>query len=97
MLRVGFKTIFQGGPDKAYNTLDFTGRGYIMKEDILNSIVVARMLKEVTLDDIKLSLEISNLFTSAVTNSKSTTQNPPGSMTYDSFKKIFFPHLYVVA
>lgn len=36
------RNIFRG-PDKAYASMDFYGRGYITEEDFLNSIVISRI------------------------------------------------------
>jgi hypothetical protein len=39
--------MFQGA-EKAYATLDFTGRGYIFKEDILKSKVLLNLPENIT-------------------------------------------------
>ena len=31
------------GPDKAYASMDFTGKGYITEEDFLNSLIISRI------------------------------------------------------
>lgn len=31
------------GPEKAYASMDFTGKGYITEEDFLNSLIVSRI------------------------------------------------------
>jgi hypothetical protein len=80
----------------AYNTLDFSGRGYLFKEDILNSIVAKRMLTQVSEDDIKMSFDMNNLFTGHSINKK-THDSPNDGMDFDTFKKVYFPHLNAVA
>jgi len=68
----------------AYNTLDFTGLGYITENDFMSSIIVKDRIP-FTPDQIKVFFQENNLFT-------------PGSngISFDSFKKNFFPHLYLV-
>ena len=36
------RNIFRG-PDKAYASMDFYGKGFITEEDFLNSIVITRI------------------------------------------------------
>jgi len=53
------------------------------------------MLNKVTTEDILLCFEMSNLFMGS--SDKQGQACPMNAMNFDSFKKIFFPHLYVVA
>jgi hypothetical protein len=41
-LRKELRNIFRG-PDKAYASMDFTGRGYITEEDFIGSLVMKRI------------------------------------------------------
>ena len=41
-LRKELRNIFRG-PDKAYASMDFTGKGYITEDDFLNSFVINRI------------------------------------------------------
>jgi hypothetical protein len=68
----------------AYNTLDFTGLGYITENDFMNSIIVKDRIP-FTSDQIKVFFQENNLFTAG-----------SNGISFDSFKKNFFPHLYLV-
>ncbi len=68
------------GPDKAYATMDFTGIGSITEEDFLKSMVVKRM--NFSTEELKDFFFLTNMF--------------KNGMNFDSFKKIFFPHLYLI-
>ena len=68
------------GPDKAYSSMDFTGIGYITESDFLKSMVISRV--PFTVDELKDFLFLSNIF--------------KDGMNFDSFKKTFFPHLYLI-
>ena len=57
-----FRDLYRS-PEAAYASLDFKGKGYITREDIMESIVVKRHLgKNYTLDDINNFLIYFNLF-----------------------------------
>ena len=68
----------------AYNTLDFTGLGYITKNDFMNSIIVKDRIP-FSSEQIEIFFQEYNLFT-------------PGKngIDFDNFKKNFFPQLYLV-
>jgi len=68
----------------AYNTLDFTGLGYITENDFMNNIIVKDRIP-FTSDQIKVFFQENNLFTRG-----------SNGISFDSFKKNFFPHLYLV-
>jgi hypothetical protein len=42
LMRLYFKRMYRG-PEQAWATLDFTGRGYMLPEDILNNAVMNTM------------------------------------------------------
>jgi hypothetical protein len=67
-------------PDKAYSSLDFTGIGSFSEEDFLKSYVVKNL--PYTEVEMRDFLFLSNMF--------------KGEMNFDSFKKTFFPHLYLI-
>lgn len=68
------------GPDKAYSTLDFYGTGSIKEADFFNSIIPSRV--PFSIDELKEFCEMSSIFKEG--------------MNLDSFKKTFFPHLYLI-
>ena len=68
------------GPDKAYATLDFYGIGTISEDDFLNSMIPKRV--PFTTEELKDFLFMTNMFKQR--------------MNFDSFKKTFFPHLYLI-
>lgn len=70
--------------EMAYGALDFSGLGYITQESFLNSIIVKERIP-FTVDQIKLFFADNNLF----------AIDSPG-INFDSFKKMFFPQLYIV-
>lgn len=85
-IRVELRKIFRNlyrAADKAYSSMDFTGVGYIVKEDFLNSMACSKT--GYTKDDLKDFVELSGMF----------KQGTPG-MNFDTFKKTFFPHLYLI-
>lgn len=88
--------MYQGGAEAAYNALDFSGRGYIMADDLLKSTAVAHLSGKVTHEDVKTCFEMHNLFRGPQTIASGKGTRPGNSMDFDSFKKIFFPHLYVL-
>lgn len=58
------------GPEYAYATLDFTGRGYIFQEDILNSKVMQHLAFGIHKEDVKMCFVQNNLFSSQSTGDK---------------------------
>ena len=60
-LRKAFKDMFRG-PEYAYAALDFTGRGFIFKEDILNSKVMQHLSFGIKKEDVKMCFVQNNLF-----------------------------------
>lgn len=73
------------GAEIAYAALDFHGTGYITLKSIVESHVVKnKMMNRFTLAQILDYFETAGLF-------------PDGSMgiNFDTFKKSYFPHLYV--
>jgi len=76
----------------AFNALDFTGRGYILEDDLLNKYLLDRV--KISREEGQLCIKMFNMF-----NNKdvSRTDVPPDGMTFDNFKKTFFPHLCIVA
>jgi len=48
------------GPEKAYSSMDFSGRGYITEEDFLNSVVIKRL--PFTREDVIEFFHENNLF-----------------------------------
>ena len=73
-----------GMAEKAFHALDFTGLGYITKESFLSSVVVKQKVPY-TNEELDLFFNSYNMFLS------------DKGISLDDFKKIFFPHLYVVA
>ena len=74
------------GPDKAYASMDFTGVGIITEDIFLQSFIVKKLhqYSEVEMRDF---FFITDMFGSSNGNS---------GMNFDSFKKTFFPHLYLI-
>jgi hypothetical protein len=74
------------GPDKAYASMDFTGKGHITEEDFLNSLIITRI--PYSKEDVKEFLKQLNLF----------QPNSDGvvGINFDLFKKTFFPQLYLI-
>ena len=69
------------GPEKAYASMDFTGKGYITEDDFLQSLIVQRIGYQK--DDIKEFFRQHNLY-----------QDNSEGIGFDKFKKIFFPQLF---
>jgi hypothetical protein len=69
----------------AYGAMDFNGLGYISEQAFLDSMLVKNRMKEFSTGDMKLYFIENNLFPS----------DKPG-ISFDNFKKNFFPHLYLV-
>jgi hypothetical protein len=86
-------------PQQAFNQMDFSGRGYILEEDVLNSKLIPRC--NYSREDISLYFEHANLFHNTEFNSMNSPRSdhyvPVDAINFDKFKKAFFPHLYVVA
>lgn len=80
------------GPENAFNSMDFSGRGYILEEDLLNKYFLLRC--KIKLEEAQLASKMFNMF-----NNKETLRSdePTHGMTFDSFKKNFFPHLCIAA
>lgn len=74
------------GSANAFNALDFTGRGYITEEDLGNKYLLLRA--NVTIDELRLASRLFNFF---VNKANKKLDAPLESMTYDMFKKSFFP------
>lgn len=68
----------------AYGALDFNGKGFILEQDFLNCQVVKERTK-FSKEQIKVYFKEFNLF----------PKNDEG-LSFDNFKKNFFPHLYLV-
>lgn len=62
-LQKELKNVYRSA-DKAYSSMDFTGRGYITDDDFLSSVVISRILaaKTFILEDIKEFFKQENLF-----------------------------------
>ena len=89
--------MFHGGPEFAYASLDFTGRGYINQSDILNSAVMQHLPDQIDAEDVKLCFVMNNLFSENICQTSYDGKGPPsGTMNFDLFKKVFFNHLYLV-
>ena len=69
----------------AYGAMDFNGLGYIGKQAFLSSMIVKSRMKEFSQSDFELYFIENNLF----------PNDKPG-ISFDNFKKNFFPHLYLV-
>jgi hypothetical protein len=78
-------------PEDAFSTLDFSGRGYILEDDLLNKFLLQRC--KVELEEAKLSVMMFNMFNNKDTKRKDV---PSNGMTFDTFKKNFFPHYCIV-
>ena len=68
----------------AYGTIDFSGTGTITEEAFLDSIFVKER-QPYSREQIQLFFKEYNIY----------GKNDDG-LTFDNFKKIFFPHLYAV-
>lgn len=69
--------------ENAYNTLDFTGLGYIKRDEFMNCIVIKDRIPW-NVEHINIYLKDFNLF-----------QNDKNGMDFDTFKKNYFPHTYL--
>lgn len=65
--------------------MDFYGKGFITEEDFLNSVVMNRI--PFSKDEVKEYFKQNNMFTK---NSNANNGQKAG-MTFDQFKKTFFP------
>ena len=70
--------------EQAYASFDFTGLGYITEEAFLNSMIIKGRIPFPE-DQIKMFFREYNLF-----------DKRKAGMDFDTFKKNFFPHLYLV-
>lgn len=91
--RSNFKNMYRG-PEQAFNVLDFTGKGYILAEDILNSPVMRRI--RYTRTDVEFSFKMLNLFNNVSVVSAIKDGVPPNGMSFDKFREIFFPQLHIL-
>ena len=89
-LQSELKNVYRA-PDKAYQAMDFTGRGYITQDDFLQAIFISRVLaaKIFTIEDIKEFFKQDNLF-------PAQTAISSGGLSFDKFKKLFFPRLFLI-
>lgn len=79
-LRLTLRTVFRA-PDQAYACYDFEGVGGITKEAFLSNMNTKKF--GIPLEDLELFIDYQNIFKG-------------GKLNFDSFKKNFFPHLYLV-
>jgi len=70
--------------DLAYASFDFSGLGYISEQAFLDHKIIKNRIP-FSKDEIKLFFRDQNLFNSH-----------KAGLDFDSFKKFFFPHLYLV-
>jgi len=88
------------GPEYAYAALDFSGRGYIFQDDILNSKVMKHLPFGINNEDVKMCFKQNNLFGAFSGGQLSSDGNfaeiPTCTMDFDLFKKTFFNHLYLI-
>ena len=97
LLRLCFKRMYRG-PEYAWSTLDFTGRGYILREDILNNAVSKQLQSSagITVQEVNMMFDVCNVFQYKEEVCGDGFTIPATSIGYDQFKKQFFPHLYIV-
>jgi hypothetical protein len=81
-LRKELRNIYRGA-EKAYASMDFTGKGYINEEAFLDSLVMKRIAY--TPEDVKEYFKQSNLFAASKSNKSSTTNNSTiaGGINFD--------------
>ncbi len=87
------------GPEQAYAALDFSGRGYIFPADILSNPIVKQLglSSQIYKEDIELMFKTGNMFPARVdTLVGDGFAIPSGSISFDMFKKMFFPQLYLL-
>jgi hypothetical protein len=65
--------------------MDFTGRGFVSKFDFLDSLVVTR-IAPFTKEDVEEFFKQHNIF----------QNEEEKGMTFDFFKKTFFPQFYLI-
>jgi hypothetical protein len=80
-MRKEIRNLYRGA-DRAYAALDFTGVGEITEKDFLESMICKRLSDSYSLEDFRDFFFQTNAF--------------QGGMNFDSFKKTFFPHLYLI-
>jgi hypothetical protein len=78
-LKKSFKDLYRGS-DKAYGSMDFTGKGYIDESAFLENLVITRI--PFAREEVVMYIRQNNLFSPAIDN---------GRMSFDQFKKTFFP------
>jgi hypothetical protein len=96
-VRAVLKSIYRG-PENAFAAMDFSGRGYVTEEDLLNPTILARF--KYGRNDIKMYAQHCNIFNNfdaGVRDVIGGTTIPVNGVAFDKFKKSFYPHLYVVA
>lgn len=91
-MRQTFKGIYKG-PEVAYAVLDFSGRGYIFAEDILNNMVMDSLRTQhlINKDDVLNMFAVGNMFPARVDTIIGDEKIPSGAISFDMFKKMFFP------
>lgn len=67
-------------PEKGYASMDFIGTGQISQEEFLKSLICQRI--PFTEEELKDCFLMTSMF--------------KNKMNFDSFKKTFFPHLYLI-
>lgn len=73
------------GAEIAYGSLDFNGKGFITQQVLLDSHVVQnKLLPRFSIQQIRNYFSSSGLFPDEKT-----------TINFDTFKKSFFPHLYI--
>jgi len=79
--------------------LDFSGRGYILQQDILRNAVMEqlRISDKIMKEDVQLMFAVGNMFPARQdVEVGDGFRIPSGSISFDMFKKMFFPQLYLV-
>ena len=71
--------------------MDFSGKGHITEQDFLTSLVMTRI--SYSQEEVKEYFKQSNLFNAMNTVSNNGTVTA-GGITFDQFKKTFFPQFY---
>lgn len=83
----------------AWSELDFSGRGYILQEDLMKSAIVTQLNQacQITKDDVQLMFDEGNMFPARQDQVVGDGfEIPSGSISFDMFKKMFFPQFYIV-
>ena len=74
------------GAENAYASLDFSGKGHVTFEEIMDSYIVKNKIKQFSEHQIAEFLKSSGIFMVGQTG-----------INFDAFKKTFYPHLYNTA